>query len=187
MQADGQTALHMAAANGHTDIVKALLASWASVSATTTVRAPVSFVCHGLQLERTRSILAPTCLQRLYVGLSHVCEVVHNARDFPNTLARSRYLGAVCFEEIPLALGCLSTVPRGISGSDVSLCGCLSLMQVDGQTALHMAARNGLTEIVKALLAAGANVSATTTVRGLVSRVCGGPQRKRHIRLFVWQ
>jgi hypothetical protein len=56
------------------------------------------------------------------------------------------------------------------------LCGCLSLMQVDGWTALHMAAMNGHTnkghpDIVKALLAAGATVSATTTVRGLVSRV----------------
>ncbi len=46
-------------------------------------------------------------------------------------------------------------------------------MQVDGQTALHMAAANGQTDVVKALLAAGANVSASA-VRGLVSRVCGG-------------
>jgi ankyrin repeat protein len=48
-------------------------------------------------------------------------------------------------------------------------------MQVDGWTALHMAAEKGHTDIVNALLAAGANVSATRTVRGLVSRVCGGP------------
>ncbi len=48
-------------------------------------------------------------------------------------------------------------------------------MQVDGWTALHRATTNGHTDTVKALLAAGANVSATTTVRGLVSRVCGGP------------
>jgi ankyrin repeat protein len=47
-------------------------------------------------------------------------------------------------------------------------------MQVDGLTALHMTAANGHTDTVKALLAAGANVSATA-VRGLVSRVCGGP------------
>jgi ankyrin repeat protein len=44
-------------------------------------------------------------------------------------------------------------------------------MQADGQTALpvHMAAANGHTDTVKALLAAGANVSVTTTVRELVS------------------
>ncbi len=46
-------------------------------------------------------------------------------------------------------------------------------MQVKGQTALHIAADNGHTDIVKALLAAVANVSAA--VRGLVSSVCGGP------------
>ncbi len=51
-------------------------------------------------------------------------------------------------------------------------------MQVGGQTALHMAAANGHTNVVKALLAAGANVSAKAA-RGLVSRVCGGPQRTR--------
>jgi ankyrin repeat protein len=45
-------------------------------------------------------------------------------------------------------------------------------MQADGRTALHIAARNGHTDIVKALLAAGANVSATTTVRGPVFDVC---------------
>jgi ankyrin repeat protein len=44
-------------------------------------------------------------------------------------------------------------------------------MQVDGWTALHMAARNYYTDAVIALLAAGANVSATA-VRELVSRVC---------------
>jgi ankyrin repeat protein len=44
-------------------------------------------------------------------------------------------------------------------------------MQVDGWTALHMAAANGHTDTVKALLAAGANVFATA-VRGLASRVC---------------
>ncbi len=58
-------------------------------------------------------------------------------------------------------------------------------MQVDGQTALpvHMAAVNGHTDTVKALLAAGANVSATT-VCGLV---CGGPHRMRCVGLVVWQ
>jgi ankyrin repeat protein len=38
-------------------------------------------------------------------------------------------------------------------------------MQAYGQTALHMAAQNGHTDIVNALLAAGTNLSATTTVR----------------------
>ncbi len=81
-------------------------------------------------------------------------------------------------------------------------------MQVDGQTALHMAAANGHTDVVNVVLASGANVSATTTVntttvRGHhVSRVCsgpvatrdacaarvyGGPQRTRCIGLVVWQ
>ncbi len=55
-------------------------------------------------------------------------------------------------------------------------------MQVDGQTALHVAVISpyhdvNIVDIVKALLAAGANLSATTTVCGLVSRVCGGPRR----------
>jgi hypothetical protein len=54
-------------------------------------------------------------------------------------------------------------------------------MQVDGQTALHVAAGNGHRDIVEALLAAGATVSATTTVRGLVSRVRVGSQRTRCI------
>jgi ankyrin repeat protein len=60
-------------------------------------------------------------------------------------------------------------------------------MQADGWTALHMAAQNGHTDVVKALLAAGVNVSARRTVRGLVSLVCGCPQRSRCIGLFVWQ
>ncbi len=55
-------------------------------------------------------------------------------------------------------------------------------MQVDGQTTLHMAAANGHTDIVKVVLAAGANVSATTTVRGLVSRVCRGLVATRNAR-----
>jgi hypothetical protein len=60
-------------------------------------------------------------------------------------------------------------------------------MQVDARTALHMAAENGHTDIVKALLAAGASVSARRTVRGLVSRVCGDPRRTRCIGPVVWQ
>jgi hypothetical protein len=45
-------------------------------------------------------------------------------------------------------------------------------MQVNRWTAaLYVAAKNGHTDTVKALLAAGADVSATA-VRGLVSRVC---------------
>jgi hypothetical protein len=60
-------------------------------------------------------------------------------------------------------------------------------MQADGWTALHRAAQKGHTDVVKALLAAGANVSATTTVRGLVSRVCGGQRRTQCIGLVVWQ
>jgi ankyrin repeat protein len=59
-------------------------------------------------------------------------------------------------------------------------------MQADGWTALHMAAEKGHTDIVKALLAARINVSATA-VRGLVSRVCGDPQHTRCIGLVVWQ
>jgi hypothetical protein len=58
-------------------------------------------------------------------------------------------------------------------------------MQVDGQTALHTAA--GHADMVIALLAAGANVSATRTVRELVSRVCGGSRCMRCIGLEVWQ
>jgi ankyrin repeat protein len=57
-------------------------------------------------------------------------------------------------------------------------------MQVDGWTALHMAATNGNMGIVKALLAARISVSATA-VRGLVSRVCGDPQRTQCIGLVV--
>jgi hypothetical protein len=49
-------------------------------------------------------------------------------------------------------------------------------MQVDDQTALHMAAVNVRKWLVNAMLAAGTNVFSTMTVRGLVSRVCGGPQ-----------
>jgi hypothetical protein len=60
-------------------------------------------------------------------------------------------------------------------------------MQVDARTALHMAAEKGHTDIVKALLAAWANVSARRTVRGLVSRVCGGPRHTQRIGLLVWQ
>jgi ankyrin repeat protein len=48
---------------------------------------------------------------------------------------------------------------------------CLPLLQTDSQTALHMAAEKDHTDIVNALLAAGANVSATA-VRELVSCVC---------------
>jgi ankyrin repeat protein len=59
-------------------------------------------------------------------------------------------------------------------------------MQADGWTALHMAAANGHIDVVKALLAAGTNVSATA-VRGHVSRVCGGPRLTRCIGLVVWQ
>ena len=59
-------------------------------------------------------------------------------------------------------------------------------MQVDGWTALHDAAWYGHTDTVKALVAAGANVSATD-VRGLVSRVCGGPRHTRRVGLLVWQ
>jgi ankyrin repeat protein len=59
-------------------------------------------------------------------------------------------------------------------------------MQVDARTALHMAAENGHTDMVIALLAAGASVSATA-VRGLVSRVCGGSRCMRCIGLVVWQ
>jgi ankyrin repeat protein len=57
-------------------------------------------------------------------------------------------------------------------------------MQVDGWTALHMAAVNGHTDTVEALLVAGANVFATA-VRGLVSLVCGCPRVKRCIGLVV--
>ncbi len=57
---------------------------------------------------------------------------------------------------------------------------CLSLMQVDGWTALHMTAANGHTDIVRALLGAGANVSATA-VRGLVSRVCVAARDARDV------
>ncbi len=53
-------------------------------------------------------------------------------------------------------------------------------MQVDGWTALHMTAANGHTDIVKALLGAGANVSATA-VRGLVSRVCVAARDARDV------
>ncbi len=59
-------------------------------------------------------------------------------------------------------------------------------MQEDGQTALHMAAANGHTGTVKALFVAGANIFASA-VRGLLSCVCGGPQRTRCIGLVVWQ
>ncbi len=61
-------------------------------------------------------------------------------------------------------------------------------MQVHGWTALHMAASNrhpDIVDTVEALLAAGANVSATD-VRGLVSRVCGGLRRTQCIGLVVW-
>jgi hypothetical protein len=68
---------------------------------------------------------------------------------------------------------------------DLLRCGCFSMMQVDGWTALHTAAEKGHTDIVKALLAARINVSATA-VRGLVSRVCGGPRRTQCIGLLVW-
>jgi hypothetical protein len=63
-------------------------------------------------------------------------------------------------------------------------------MQVHGWTALHMAALYSHNYVVKALLAAGANVSATLAVqpvRGLVSRVCCVPRLKRCIGLVVWQ
>jgi hypothetical protein len=60
-------------------------------------------------------------------------------------------------------------------------------MQENSWTAALHAAANGHADTVKALVAAGANVSATTTVRGHhVSRVCGGPQRTRCIGLVVW-
>jgi ankyrin repeat protein len=58
-------------------------------------------------------------------------------------------------------------------------------MQEDGRTALHMASENGHMGIVKALLAAGADVSATLAVRGLVLHVCGGPQDSRCIGLVL--
>jgi ankyrin repeat protein len=58
-------------------------------------------------------------------------------------------------------------------------------MQVDGWTALHMAAANGYADTVKALLAAGATVFATG-VRGLVSRVCDRQLHPRCIGLVVW-
>jgi hypothetical protein len=70
----------------------------------------------------------------------------------------------------PFASNVCSAVKYSASRYHFFRCGCLSLMQVDGQTALHMAAANGHADTVKALLAAGANVSATA-VRGLVSRV----------------
>jgi ankyrin repeat protein len=68
-------------------------------------------------------------------------------------------------------------------------------MQENGRIALHMAAENGHTDIVNALLAAGVNVSARRTVllaagadvsarrtvRGLISPVCGGTQHSRCI------
>ncbi len=57
-------------------------------------------------------------------------------------------------------------------------------MQVDGQTALHVAAGKGHRDIVKALLAAGANVSATA-VRELVSRVCGGRNLRDESGLYL--
>jgi ankyrin repeat protein len=60
-------------------------------------------------------------------------------------------------------------------------------MQADGWTVLQTAAFNGHMDIVIALLAAGANVSATAAVRGLVSCVCGGPRRTQCIGLVVWQ
>jgi hypothetical protein len=59
-------------------------------------------------------------------------------------------------------------------------------MQVGSWTALHMAVAKGHTGIVKALLAAGANVSAATTVRGLVSRVCYRQRLTQCIVLAVW-
>ncbi len=107
-----------------------------------------------------------------------MCVAARNARDESCLLsgreAWSRRLRLLRFEGSPpsplLSLRLLSTVPRGIT---MSLCGCLSLMQVDGQTALHMAAAKGHTDVVKVVLASGANVSATA-VRGLVSCVCGG-------------
>jgi hypothetical protein len=98
--------------------------------------------------------------------------------------ARSRDLGTSRLWELFLASVICSAVQCLVVPLFV---GCLSLMQVDGWTALHMAAANGHIDVVKALLAAGpgANVSATTTVRGLVSRVYIGKRYPRCIGLVV--
>jgi hypothetical protein len=124
----------------------------------------------------------------LYVGLFHVCVAARNARvDRACSVAMMPGPGDVAFLRDPpwprLSARLLSTVPLVYDLFPMRL---FSMMQVDARTALHMAAENGHTDIVKALLAAGANVSATA-VRGLVSRVCGGLRRTQCIGLFVWQ